>query len=346
MTLQKVLDAFVDKIRRDYADDVSILHVHGSYAYGDTHDLSDLDLYFVPKTPRGENLACTFILDGVGYDFWGISWQRLENIAAHEESTASIITEGRLVYHADDEDLRRFEALRQKALQGRQEGDAAEDAAEKLAPAYQCLYRMRHSTDLAEVRGLAIKAIYTLSFALARLNRRPIARGRKLLKQELLAMPLVPQDFEALYDTAFTAKTPGEIAEAFDRLVGNTARLIEKQREGTAKAIPFGRLFGGFYEEMVQSYNKIYHACQVGDRVTPLFAAAEFEDETRQLFRQAGVAPNLPSMVAAYDPDDLAKIEACAREHQRQFEALLQKHGVPVRRFETFDQFQAFLDAR
>ena len=49
--LMRLTDILIDKIKRDYKDDVSIVHIHGSYAYGDMHDLSDLDIYLVPKKP-------------------------------------------------------------------------------------------------------------------------------------------------------------------------------------------------------------------------------------------------------------------------------------------------------
>ena len=113
--LMRLTDILIDKIKRDYKDDVSIVHIHGSYAYGDIHDLSDLDIYLIPKTQRGFNLGCTFIFDGIGCDFWALSWERLERIASHDERTASIITDGKVLYYGSDEDLERFEQLKTRA---------------------------------------------------------------------------------------------------------------------------------------------------------------------------------------------------------------------------------------
>ena len=41
--------------------------------------------FFIPVTRRGEQLARTFILEGVGLDVWGVSWERVENFAALNE---------------------------------------------------------------------------------------------------------------------------------------------------------------------------------------------------------------------------------------------------------------------
>ena len=98
-------DILIDKIKKDYASDVALVVIMGSTLYGDTHSRSDLDLYFVPKTERGNRLALTFIVDGIGFDFWAIPWDRLERIANHDERLASIITEGKVIYCASDADM-------------------------------------------------------------------------------------------------------------------------------------------------------------------------------------------------------------------------------------------------
>jgi len=116
LDLLKLADILVDKIGRDYIDDVSVVHIYGSYVSGGAHERSDLDIIFVPKTSRGADLGCSFIINGIGCDFWAIPWERLERIASHEEPIAAIITEGRTIYCASDEDRTRFEELKQRAL--------------------------------------------------------------------------------------------------------------------------------------------------------------------------------------------------------------------------------------
>jgi hypothetical protein len=92
MDLSRVADVLIDKIKKDYRDDIALVVIMGSYVYKDTHSKSDLDLYFVPKTGGGRNLGMVFIIDGIGFDFWPISWERLEGIADHNERITSIIT--------------------------------------------------------------------------------------------------------------------------------------------------------------------------------------------------------------------------------------------------------------
>ena len=36
--------------------------------------VSDLDFYFIPSTPRGYEMSYQFIVDDIGYDLWPVSW--------------------------------------------------------------------------------------------------------------------------------------------------------------------------------------------------------------------------------------------------------------------------------
>jgi len=346
MDLQKLADILIDKIRRDYQNDISIVHVHGSHAYGDTHERSDLDLYFVPKTPHGFQLGCSFILDGIGCDFWALSWERLEQIAAHEEKTASIITEGQVLYYGSEEDFARFERLKACAVDVSDRNAWFRRARKILDEAYKDGFLLQNAESLSEVRTHAIGMLYNLSFALAQLNQVTVKRGRRLLKQEILSMPLVPKDFAALYETVFFSNDMPSIKMVCITLLQNTETLVAETIKAAHPAEEFAGVFDGWYEEMIQSYNKIYHACETGDVYTPLFAGVEFSSELAQLLKQTGISPELPDMVAAYDNGNLNQIAEAARRHQAMFETLLHENGVRPLRFSNFEEVENFLNIK
>lgn len=346
MNLMKLAKIFVDIIKRDYKDDVAIVHYHGSVFYNDVHELSDLDIYFVPKTKRGYNLACDFILDGIGIDLWGVSWERLEHIAAHEESIASIITEGKVLYYGSDEDLARFEQLKANALDTRDKKAWLARAEKQLNKAYKSGFLVQNAPTLSETRKYAIGLIYDLAFSLAQLNQITIKRGRKNLLREILAMPLVPENFSALYDTVFLNNDMQHIKNACVTLLQNTEKLVS-HAVLSAEPIPtFSDAFEWWYEEMIQSYNKIYHACKTGEFYTPLFASAECALELNEMLKRADVKAELPDMIGAYDSENLYKIAAAAHEHQKALEALLQEHGVTPQRFSTLEEVECYLTQR
>ncbi len=342
------VELLIDKIKRDYKDDVAAVVIMGSTIYGESHARSDIDMYFIPKTDRADQLQFTFIIDGIGFDFWGISWERLERFANWDERLiVSIITEGRALWFSSEEDKAHFEAIREKALDVSDVSKFVWKADAKLGEAYRELYQLQKVQTLSEARMLAIGVIYKVTDALALLNRVSIKRGRGKLKGEILAMPLVPADFEKLYDTAFVSNDIGEIKAAYQALLENTQALISRESAKAAGAPAFSEVMEGFYEELINFYNKIYHAAEIGDAVTPLFACAEIDHEIEWAFKRAGASRDvLPDIAGAYDPKDLSKIEKAAQEHQAAFEALLEEKAVPVRRFRDYEELKAYLETR
>jgi predicted SnoaL-like aldol condensation-catalyzing enzyme len=339
MNLIEIADCLIEKIKKDYDGDVSLVHVHGSYFYNDTHSLSDLDIYFVPKTERGYKLGQTFILNGIGCDFWALSWERLERIANHEEKIVSIITDGKILYYHSKEDLERFNKLKETANNIIDKEKFKNKGKEIMKDMYKYYFKIINSTDTTEIRKGIIEIIYVLSFALAQLNCTPIKRGRKYLKNEILSMESIPEDFENIYEKLFREKDIVKIKQLLHSLILNTEKLFNEEGRDT-----FFNNFNGFYEEMIQSYNKIYHACETGDIYTPLFASVELTTEIEGLLEKSNRSYKLPDMIGAYNPNDLNGIKEMAKKQQEFFEKILKENGVPIKFFKNTIELKRFLD--
>jgi hypothetical protein len=339
MRLIEIAESLINKIKKDYNGDVSLVHVHGSYFYNDTHDLSDMDLYFVPKTKRGYNLGQTFILNGIGCDYWALSWERLERIANHEERIVSIITDGTILYYHSEENLERFNKLKEKAANTTDKNKFINRGKEIMKDVYKEYFGLIDCNNISEIRKSVIGIIYNLSYVLAQINCTPIKRGRKYLKQEIASMGLVPDNFEAIYENLFKETDIVIIKEMLRTLIKNTEGLLQVGNKGT-----FYDNFAGFYEEMIQSYNKIYHACKTGEIYTPLFASVELSTEIEELFKRSNCSDKLPDMVEAYDPNDLSKIEKAAKKHQEEFVKILKEHGIKIRTFTGIDALNEYLE--
>lgn len=346
MELIRAADILIEKIEKDYRGDVALVVVMGSYIYNDTHGRSDLDMFFVPTTRRGRNLSFTFILDDIGFDYWDISWERLERIAGYEEPITSIITEGKVLYCASESDRRRFDALKARALDTSTTLDFVTMAGRRLEEAYGDYRRLLQAQGLSDARMSSVAIIQKVAFALALVNRITVKRGRGKLKQEIMDMPLVPLDFATLYDTVFLCDDIHELQHAYGRMLENTGALIAHEREAHARPCSFVEKLGGFYEEAINFYNNIYRACEIGDRHAALFAAVGLTDEIDKAFAGTGVSPReLPDVVREYDPDDLERLAGAAQEHQKRFVQLLKAQGVRLNMFDSYEGLKEYLAA-
>ena len=338
MDLTEVANALIEKIKKDYNGDVSLVNIYGSYLNNDTHKFSDLDLFLVPKTERGYNLGKTFILNGIGYDFWALSWERLEMIARHNEgSRYSIITDGKVIYSNTEDDLIRFNKLKDIA---NEHYSNIENAKTILGNIYVEYFRLINMDDLTNIRKSTIDIIYDLSDLLVEINGKPIKRIRKHQKQEILDMDLVPEDFGIIYDKLFMENDINTIKGLLHKLIINTEKLFNKPN---GENNTFRDSFSGFYEEMIQHYNKIYHACDTGDIYTPLYASVELTEEIERLFKECNCTYKLPDMVGEYDSANLNKIKEVAKRHQIEFVKLLRENGIYITEFNNINEFKEYL---
>lgn len=336
----------IEKISKDYKDDIALVVIMGSHIYGETHSRSDLDMFYVPNTERGYNLAFTFIIDGIGFDYWPISWERLERIANFDERITSIITEGKVLYYSSASDMERYNQIKKKALDTSERKKFINKASEKINEVYKIYWKLLNANTISAARKYAIEIIYTITYSLALLNRITVKRGRGKLKQEILNMPLVPDGFSKLYDTVFNISDINEIKKAYGQLIKTTETLISREKEKISEKVSFKSALNGFYEELINFYNKIYHACETRDAVTALFASVELTNEIDDVLKDTGVsAKHLPDLVGAFDLNELERFASTAQNHQVKFVEFLTANGINIRQFTSFDDLKIYLDS-
>ena len=346
MNIYKIAELFIEKIRRDYQNDISLVVVMGSYVYNDTHDKSDLDLYFVPKTKRGYNLGFTFILNDIGFDLWPISWERLARIASHDERITSIITEGKVLYYSSAEDLKRFDELKAKALDTTDKSVFTKKSKEVFTKSYELIYRIQEAKNLGQLRRYGIQFINNIGYALALLNGTTIKRGRSKLKQELLSNQLVPENFSSLYGTLFLSTDVESIKHDLMELMKNTEELIESELARYRNRNSASDVLSGFFEELISSYNKIEHAYEIDDPVTCLFAGCEIQNEIDDILQYADLEnPDFPDIAMSYDPENLQQIVNVSQAHKKQFTDFLKENNVSIRRFDNLEEYERYLTA-
>ena len=98
----------LDTVKRDYAQDIALVVSHTTLRMDETVDTIS---YFVPITDRGRRFARTFILEGRGWDLWGIEWDRLERFADLEEYNVTVLADAKILWARSEADAARFEAL-------------------------------------------------------------------------------------------------------------------------------------------------------------------------------------------------------------------------------------------
>jgi len=339
MDLVNIADILIKKIKRDYADDISVMCICGSYVHHHTYEKSDLDFYIIPKTPRGYQMAKTFIIEGIGFDLWALPWERAENIAHYQERIVSIIAEAQVVYYSSDEDYEKFKNLQSIARQP--EGIVNFDTRVEtlLNESYATYFAiLENRDDFLYTKQHAIQLLLILIEAIATANHTYIKRGWGHILHEVLAMENGPEGFESLFN---------EVLYAFQSevIVNKTFELIQSVKKAVGKfhTVPINieETCKMFFEEEKAVYNKLYHACDTGDTLAAILAGASIQYEIihcigMPAYQQAGFI----DIVSGFSKNDLPGYKNTVMKHEKQFEDFLVDNNVSICRYNSIDEFE------
>jgi hypothetical protein len=100
----------------------------------------------------------------------------------------------------------------------------------------------------------------------------------------------ITDDVSGYYDGVFKAADMRLIRRHCTALLQGTRKLIDRERARQSKTRPFREGMNLIYEEMINFYNRIRHACMTRDHVTALYAAAELQQEFEGCISGTGVA--------------------------------------------------------
>lgn len=90
-TRERLVSWIGETVRQHYVGKVALVCLYGSHINGTANEKSDVDCYFVTKTQDGRALARTFLLEGVGYDLFPMSWERIEAIVGLEQAHQPLV---------------------------------------------------------------------------------------------------------------------------------------------------------------------------------------------------------------------------------------------------------------
>lgn len=363
MDVFRIADRLIAYVKERYPDDIALIAYYGSYVSGKQTARSDLDLFFIPATPRGYEAARTFLIDGLSFDFWPMGWDRAERIAAFEEPLASVLADCRLLYARSDADRSRLDRLRQTIAEGlapERKGDLLEKALRELERCYPPLHRLGRSPACSlssarrEVYSLVTSLLYSLSLA----NRTYYRRGWGQNMDEVEALRLQPQNLADRIRQLVTERRLDRLESACAGLVEETRLLLLAERKPASPSRPFPDRFAGFYEEWKGLINKALTACERGDAATAFFAVLSADDELRRhlLLAEEGIWPTALHELTAAEPDgdsadlvdrfgqdDLGVIHAAILEWDRRVRHQLQARGVQLRDYSTIEEFASSL---
>ncbi len=265
---KKILEIVKNKIISEYKEDILLLVVYGNKKE-DEDGNSGVGFYFIPKDERGKKLSTQFIVEGVSYDLFPISWERLVANAAMDSPQGYLLLDTEVAYCSDEDALSKFESLKDSlkvVLSGQYDEALLNKAYEYFNESYIYLYNMyKYRDSLSSVRLEAGKLLKKIANALGFANSQYYKNGNGSVLRDSLNLGRLPKDYEALVNHIIFATSSEEIHVKSLSLVENTRELLLSMKKEKKQVELFETLFTGYYEELKKSINKCKNAVSKKD---------------------------------------------------------------------------------
>lgn len=189
----------IDTVKEKYCNDIALVVSHTTLRI----DVGEKTVsYFVPITEKGRMFAKTFILQGVGFDIWGIDWERLEKFAELDEYNITVLADSEILYARNSEDEYRFIELKKKQavnLSDRKKMRVC--ALDAYKQAKNIYFEMLFSVSESDIKLAAGYTIDYLAQSIAFTNQKYFKSSQTDQIKELKEMQNVPVGFAELYNS-------------------------------------------------------------------------------------------------------------------------------------------------
>lgn len=339
---QKIIDALLNKIKKDYSEDIAIVVCYGSYITGTAHEKSDLDFFFIPKTKKGHEMNLQFIINDIGYDFWPLTWERAERIAEFKEPLVSLIAEGKLIYYSSLEDKRKYELLKQKIndLTSKQEKRPIliNKAEEQLTKAKALYFDIINIDNFEEVDTKCYQILNLLTNITALLNSTYLIKGPYNIENEINDYKYIPNDYVEKINLVTKSNSIKTKKKNIKDLILSLENKINELNTTKRSNISKDHL-KGFYEEIISNYNKLKHACECEDYLKAYFTAHVIIKDIKYLFGDDYKEYNFPDLIRNINKVNLTKLKKLIIKHEKKLVEILIEKDVDINRFNNINEF-------
>lgn len=332
---QQVVQWVLNAAQTEYKDDIALVISHTPLMIDESQNVIS---YFVPVTDKGRRFSRTFILDGIGFDIWGIEWERMERFASLDEYVLGCLGDGEILYARTPEDAARFQALKETMRKNLNDPRYSRKCAlESYARAKELFAQLLFAKG-GNQRLCAGYVLDFLSRAIAFTNHTWLRRCQVDQVAELSAMANVPEGFLSRYPQILTEQNPEirlkrcyelvQIVEDFlSDCPSETTDPVEKNFQDLAD----------WYAELAYTWLRIRHYAAARDLTKTHQWGIYLQDELNQVCEDFG----LPAMdlMSAFHPNDLPGFAAHADGLEQQMRQHITENGGVIREYATFEEF-------
>mgnify|MGYP001138200626 CR=1 FL=1 len=371
----KIAEILISHAVRVHKDEVAIIAYYGSYAKGLASPTSDLDIFYIPDEGKAGSLCSQFIIDGLPYDFWPVSWEFAENIAnARAERpwavAASLIADAKVLYHRSQGDLDRFNALKARITELTRPDSRkimVERALDEFKNTLFQLGQMRFAVaddDVAGMHWAGQKFVNSAVNCLALVNQTYFTKGWGANLSQVLKMPQKPDGLEEMMRNIIMPQDTDSMLEEADRLAQEVRGILLAAQASISEPVDARDVFKDFYFFVFEYKNKVLSACERKNVLTAGLAAFQLQEEICQLmnkvengfcgadfnllgeYTEAYKKAGFPDLLESASQGDLVELARQARRLDEKAIEWFRSHSIELNILESEEELHWFLNQR
>jgi hypothetical protein len=371
----RIAEILVSHAVRVHGEEVAIIAYCGSYAKGTASATSDLDIYYVPDNGKAASLNSQFVLDGLPYDFWPVSWTMAEEIANAQSHrpwavSASLIADAKVLYHRSQKDLDRFNALKSRIAEltkPESRGIMVGRALDAFRTTLFQLGQMRLAAAGGDTAGLhwaGWKFAGGAVNCLALINQTYFSKGWGANLPQILEMQQKPRDLEHMLQAILAPEGPDSTLVEADRLAKEVRRVLLAAQASVSEPSDAKDVLKDFYFYVFEYTNKILAACERMDVTAAASAAFHMQEEICQHMNKVelgffGTDFNLlgeysgayakagfPDMLESASTGNLVELARQVRRLDEKMREWLERHAIELNILDSEDELRQFLNRR
>jgi hypothetical protein len=371
----RIAEILISHAVQAHAGEIAIIAYYGSHAKGQASPTSDLDILYVPDEGKAQSLSSQFVIDGLPYDFWGVPWTFLEDIANGSSGrpwavAASLIADTKVLYHRSQEDLDRFNALKARIAELTKPesrsimvGRALDEFKTTLFQLGQMRFAVTED-DVAGMRWAGRKFVHSAVNCLALANQTYFSKGWGANMEEILAMSRKPADLEGLINAILMPQEPEHMLAAADRLAQEVRGILRTAQASISETADAQDVFKDFYYYVFEYKNKVLSACERRDVMAADSAAFHLQELICQLMNKIdsgfyGEDFNLlgeyiggyeragfPDLLEPATQGDFETLARRAQQLDEQIKEWFKAHSIALNILESEEELRRFLNQR
>ena len=334
----RLADWAVKKIESEYRSDVCLLLEHKTLKLEKDME-ADTFSFYIPATNRANGLARTFIISGIGYDLFPMTWERIERMADVKEYNTTCLADATILWARTDEDRQRFTSLQARLKANLQNPQYMQERAEKWFDIVKEIFQDTLFEDkLSKVRENAGYICDLLSIAVAFVNQSYFSHGQTNQLSILANMGKTPQDFTKLYEAIIKESSPDEQKRLCKIIINNTKTFLDEQEKiYVNSAAPDFSELASWYQELCYTWRRVYYWCDQGDPINAYIWCCNLQNEVDEWGAKFNITDT--DIFSSFKTNDLPGFRKRAEQVEDLFRNAIAANDIVLDEYKTVEDF-------